>query len=73
MKTHLRAITYFFQRTGLEEQKLYNMLHDDFKTRLDDNSKRSEELMRLYYNQLATDVVSERMSNKTYKRFTYHR
>ncbi|XP_060589572.1 protein unc-13 homolog D-like isoform X2 [Ruditapes philippinarum] len=58
MKTHLRAITYFFQRTGLEEQKLYNMLHDDFKTRLDDNSKRSEELMRLYYNQLATDVVT---------------
>ncbi|XP_045173745.2 protein unc-13 homolog D-like [Mercenaria mercenaria] len=58
MKMHLRAITYFFQRTGLGEQQLYNTLYDDFKTRLDDNSKKSEELMLQYYNHLATDVVT---------------
>ncbi|KAL4223873.1 hypothetical protein ACF0H5_017337 [Mactra antiquata] len=58
MKRHLQSVSLFFSRVGLEEKKRHSELYKDLKLRLDLNSNNSHELMRMYYNKLATDMVT---------------
>ena len=55
---HLRAVSSFLLRIGLDEQKMESECYNDLKKRLDLNSKKSEDLMLQYYLLLAKHMAT---------------
>lgn len=59
MKQFLRALTAFFAKDGLEEDKIQIEEYKKLKDRLELNSLSTEELMLEYFHSLADEIVNE--------------
>lgn len=59
MKQFLRALTSFFAKDGLEEDKIQIEEYKKLKDRLELNSLSTEELMLEYFHSLADEIVNE--------------
>lgn len=58
----LRALTSFFAKGGLEEDKIQIEEYKKLKDRLELNSLSTEELMLEYFHSLADEIVNVRIS-----------
>lgn len=62
-KQFLRALTSFFAKDGLEEDKIQIEEYKKLKDRLEMNSLSTEELMLEYFHSLADEIVNVRIGD----------
>ncbi|XP_052229255.1 protein unc-13 homolog D-like [Dreissena polymorpha] len=69
MKQHLRSITAFFLQSGLDDRVLQSVICEEFKDKLDMNSKLTNDLMLDYFSQLSSNIETptEYFGNLAYK------